>query len=77
MGGGISEQDLDRLFEPFFTTKKKGTGLGLVICKFLVERHKGKIHVKSELGKGTVFSVHLPIDLDTVKKSARMMILGH
>ncbi|MGA1796079.1 MAG: response regulator [bacterium] len=67
-GGGISEEDQGHLFEPFFSKKKKGTGLGLVICKFLVERHKGKITVESTLGKGTSFSVHLPIDPAAVKR---------
>jgi len=67
-GGGISAEDIEHLFEPFFSKKKKGTGLGLVICKFLVDRHKGKITFTSELGKGTSFSVHLPIDPNNVKR---------
>lgn len=70
-GVGIAEKDLERLFEPFFSKKKKGTGLGLVICKFLVERHKGKIKVESKPGKGTNFSIHLPIDIDALRKKSR------
>jgi signal transduction histidine kinase len=67
-GEGISSEDIEHLFEPFFSKKKKGTGLGLVICKFLVDRHKGKITFTSELGKGTRFSVHLPMDPNNVKR---------
>jgi signal transduction histidine kinase len=73
-GVGIAEKDLERLFEPFFSKKQKGTGLGLVICKFLIERHKGKITVESKPGKGTNFSIHLPIDIDTLRKKSRFFI---
>ncbi len=73
-GIGIAEKDLDRLFEPFFSKKEKGTGLGLVICRFLVERHKGKIKVESKPGMGTVFSIHLPIDIDELVKKSRFFI---
>jgi signal transduction histidine kinase len=67
-GPGIPEKYLPRIFEPFFTTKgtatrkdeTKGTGLGLAICKEIVEHHKGRIEVQSEVGKGTTFSVYLP-----------------
>ncbi|HEX2971426.1 MAG TPA: ATP-binding protein [Tepidisphaeraceae bacterium] len=66
-GPGISEKNLPRIFEPFFTTKgttrrgeAKGTGLGLAICKEIVEHHRGRIEVESEIGKGTTFTIHLP-----------------
>jgi signal transduction histidine kinase len=66
-GPGIPERLLSRIFEPFFTTKgtakkgeAKGTGLGLAICKEIVEHHKGRIEVTSEMGKGTTFTLHLP-----------------
>lgn len=63
-GCGMDEVTLKRLFTPFFTTKKigKGTGLGLSICYKIVEKHKGKILVKSESGKGSVFSILLPLE---------------
>lgn len=65
-GPGIPASLRDKLFEPFFTTKKDvGTGLGLWICKSIVEKHGGKIQVKSSAKKGrswTAFSVFLPFD---------------
>ncbi len=60
-GKGISKQHLSKLFDPFFTTKEKGTGLGLAIAYGIVSKHKGNIHVKSELGKGTTFTITLPV----------------
>ena len=60
-GTGISEENLERVFEPLFTTKARGIGLGLMLCKMLVESHGGTIEVQSELGKGSTFTVRLPI----------------
>ncbi len=66
-GPGIPEKLQAKIFEPFFTTKgtakpgeQKGTGLGLTICKEIVEHHKGSIAVESEVGKGTTFTILLP-----------------
>ena len=61
-GYGISENDLSHIFEPFFTTKSEGQGLGLGLSMVegIVERHKGRIEVTSELGKGTTFTVLFP-----------------
>ena len=63
-GCGIPEQDLNRIFDPFFTTKseKKGTGLGLAVSYGIVDRHNGKIEVHSEEGKGTTFTIRLPVN---------------
>ena len=61
-GVGISEEHLEHIFEPFYTTKGKyGTGLGLSITYGIVQKLGGKISVKSKLGEGTKFFVHLPI----------------
>jgi two-component system, NtrC family, sensor kinase len=63
-GIGIKEEDLERIFEPFFTTKEKeqGTGLGLSLCKRLIEANAGKIEVKSKVGQGTTFTIMIPIN---------------
>jgi signal transduction histidine kinase len=64
-GSGIAPEVLDRLFEPGFTTKggRVGMGLGLAICREIVDRHEGDISVKSEVGVGTAFTVRLPRSL--------------
>jgi signal transduction histidine kinase len=60
-GKGMSKQVLDKLWTPFFTTKAKGLGIGLSICKRIIDAHQGKIEVQSVEGKGTRFSVFLPV----------------
>lgn len=64
-GIGISEADLEKIFMPFFrghnAGNTSGTGLGLVIVKFCVERHSGKIHIESHEGEGTLVTVELPV----------------
>ncbi len=60
-GSGLDAKTHARLFEPFFTTKKRGTGLGLSIARQIIDSHGGSIEVESELGKGTSFSVELPL----------------
>ncbi|MCU0714562.1 MAG: ATP-binding protein [Pirellula sp.] len=72
-GSGIPAEKLPRIFEPFYTTKKGpdetgkgGTGLGLSVCKEIVENHNGRIRVESTLGKGTAFSIRIPIATESV-----------
>ena len=61
-GGGISPEHLDQIFTPFFTTKgSDGTGLGLAICKQIVDDSQGTIEVESVVGRGTTFTVTLPV----------------
>ena len=60
-GVGIPPENRQRLFEPLFTTKSKGIGLGLALVKMLVDGHGGSIDVQSEVGKGTTFTVSLPV----------------
>jgi hypothetical protein len=62
-GCGIKESQLSQIFNPFFSTKKEGTGLGLSICKKTIDAHKGTIAVRSREGKGTTFTIRLPLDL--------------
>ena len=60
-GGGIPQEQLNRIFEPFYTTKKKGSGLGLMIVQRIVRAHNGRIELESNVGKGTTFRVWLPL----------------
>jgi nitrogen-specific signal transduction histidine kinase/CheY-like chemotaxis protein len=59
-GVGIPEQYLARIFDPYFTTKEKGSGLGLATSYSIIKNHNGSIEVKSEMGKGTTFSIYIP-----------------
>jgi signal transduction histidine kinase len=66
-GDGIAPADLRRIFEPFFTTKSGpddsglgGTGLGLPVCREIVESHRGRLRVESRVGQGTTFTLRLP-----------------
>lgn len=60
-GQGILKQDYNRIFEPKFTTKSSGMGLGLAIIKNIIENYNGSIIFESQIGKGTKFTVSLPI----------------
>ena len=60
-GTGIDEESLSKIFEPYFTTKASGTGLGLTVVYKVVKEHHGDIFVSSEMGKGTVFTIKLPV----------------
>jgi PAS domain S-box-containing protein len=60
-GGGIPQEQLNRIFEPFYTTKKKGSGLGLMIVQRIVRAHNGRIDLESHVGRGTTFRIWLPL----------------
>ena len=74
-GPGIPKNEHSRIFEPFYrgsdvqTTVKSGLGLGLTICKDIVERHSGRIWCRSRLGKGSIFIVELPLSKGTARKA--------
>ncbi|MDD5167800.1 MAG: ATP-binding protein [Syntrophales bacterium] len=71
-GKGISANDLDKIFEPFYTKKvmgKSGTGLGLAVVWGTVKDHQGYIDVQSEVGKGSTFSIYLPVTIDESSSS--------
>jgi len=63
-GTGISRENLNKIFDPFFTTKdpQKGTGLGLSVSYGIIQKHHGEILVESEVGKGTTFTIKLPVE---------------
>ena len=65
-GSGIPKENLNRIFDPFFTTKDvgKGTGLGLNVAYNIIKKHHGKIDVNSGVGKGTTFTIKIPVTGD-------------
>ena len=70
-GPGLSPNDINRIFDPFFTTKPRGMGMGLSICRSLVEAHNGKLSAHSGVKQGAVFEITLPAgDLSQLLESA-------
>ena len=59
-GTGVNPEDLDRIFEAFFTTKSEGMGMGLAICRSIIEAHDGRLWASSGVHRGAVFNVLLP-----------------
>ena len=75
-GLGIDPENVDRIFHPFFTTKSQGMGMGLSICRSIVEAHHGRLSARSAADRGTVFQISLPRGdgapvAGTIKRSAR------
>jgi signal transduction histidine kinase len=60
-GNGMDKVQMQNIFEPFYTTKRGGLGLGLTICKEIIEQHKGIINVESQKDRGTIFTIRLPV----------------
>jgi len=60
-GAGIDPENINRVFEQFFTTKSRGMGLGLSICRSIIEAHKGRLWAESGVHEGSVFRISLPI----------------
>jgi len=74
-GVGIAPENLTRIFEPFFTTRNgSGTGLGLPVCRRIIKSMNGRLSVRSQRGKGTVFTISLPAG--TRRRSARTTAAG-
>jgi PAS domain S-box-containing protein len=74
-GQGIPEELIEKIWIPLFTTKAKGMGLGLAICRRMVEAHNGSISVKSKVGKGTTFTIMIPLKRDTSSDSVAVPLL--
>jgi len=73
-GTGIDQNDLSRIFEPYFTKKvlgRSGTGIGLAVLWSIVKDHNGFVDVKSEIGKGTTFSIYIPVTSEKVDVKKR------
>jgi two-component system sensor histidine kinase PilS (NtrC family) len=66
-GLGIQKENISRVFYPFFTTKDRGSGLGLSIVHRVIETHQGRVHVESQPGQGTRFTLLLPVGQETGK----------
>lgn len=79
-GSGIPPDVIDRIFDPFFTTKRgngqKGSGLGLSVVQAIVEDHQGYLDVESEIGKGSTFSIYLPISREALERQKSAEIHG-
>jgi PAS domain S-box-containing protein len=69
-GPGLCPEIAGRLFEPFFTTKKTGLGIGLSICRSIVEAHHGKLHATANSPFGSVFQFHLPVHAGDTRSSS-------
>ena len=65
-GIGIPQEDIRKIFSPYFTTKKQGFGLGLSLIHDIIHKHRGKIAVRSEKGRGTEFTIYLPVRFEDV-----------
>jgi signal transduction histidine kinase len=60
-GPGIDSNNVNRIFDPFFTTKQHGMGMGLSICRSIVEAHDGRLSTRSAVGRGAIFEITLPV----------------
>jgi signal transduction histidine kinase len=70
-GAGIAAENVDRLFSPFFTTKSGGMGMGLSICRSIMEAHGGRLWATATVPHGSMFQFTLPVNADDGERSAR------
>ncbi len=75
-GTGVAPENLAKLFSPFFTTKNEGMGIGLAICKTIVEAHGGSLTARNHDGGGAIFEIVLPLSTEEVASSPRIEALG-
>lgn len=68
-GKGMSQEVVQKIFEPFYTTKSNGTGLGLAVVNSVIKAHQGNIGLVSEVGKGTCFTITIPLCKDIVSRA--------
>jgi two-component system, sporulation sensor kinase D len=68
-GAGISQENLEKIFTPFFTSKENGTGLGLVVCKRIIESFDGEIAIESQLNIGTQVRITMPLKEETIDEN--------
>ena len=61
-GHGLAEEDIEKIFAPFYTTKAEGMGIGLAICRSIIEFHQGRLWVEARRGGGTLFHFTVPIE---------------
>jgi signal transduction histidine kinase len=66
-GKGISKPDIEKIFKPFYTTRQDGTGLGLAIVKRIIDQNNWRIEVESEINKGSIFSIYIPVEENNQK----------
>ena len=72
-GVGLTPEECDRLFTPYYTSKPHGTGLGLAIVQSVISDHGGRIHVRSESGRGTTFMIELPHNADKLQNAGQSL----
>ncbi len=72
-GEGINEENIEKAFSQKFTTKKTGHGFGLLVCKRIIESHKGTLQIKSKIGEGTTISIEFPLETNNVKKEMELV----
>jgi signal transduction histidine kinase len=69
-GSGIDPANMDRIFQPLFTTKARGMGMGLSICRSIIESHGGRIWASAGASRGSIFQFELPVSLPSTNSTS-------